>query len=325
MRSFHSGIKLFTGQPDAIPLISVPVWQNGMPQSMQRAPCVRSFSSAKCSWNSFQSLVRSFGERSCGSSRAYSMKPVGFPIPLIFSFLEFSCPHPCPLPKGEGIKIFLPPKISPSPTGRGMGGGAGSRFLRRRFANRLYIGKNIGPKLPPLHLPLRKGESRREGGSFLPSPLSKGRKRGVAFAFCSNHFRRSVILRRSRRISPERSFASLRMTQKRVLLVNAGGSPGLSLSKAEPPLHRFFRRSRKVPVARRARIASGGVLSGVRRASNPQRNAANGPLSAAVNCRLRERRRSCSPRTRPSRPLRRAAPCSRPAPAPRPCGGSPSA
>ena len=46
-----------------------PVWQNGMPQSMQRAPWSRSLSSVKCSWNSFQSLIRSKGERSSGSSR----------------------------------------------------------------------------------------------------------------------------------------------------------------------------------------------------------------------------------------------------------------
>ena len=41
-RSFHSGMRLFTGQPEAMPEISLPVWQNGTPQSMQRAPCWRS-------------------------------------------------------------------------------------------------------------------------------------------------------------------------------------------------------------------------------------------------------------------------------------------
>ncbi len=40
-RSFHSGMRLFTGQPEAMPEISLPVWQNGTPQSMQRAPCWR--------------------------------------------------------------------------------------------------------------------------------------------------------------------------------------------------------------------------------------------------------------------------------------------
>jgi len=39
-RSFQSGMTLFRGQP---------LWQNGTPQSMQRAPCVFSFSSGKSS------------------------------------------------------------------------------------------------------------------------------------------------------------------------------------------------------------------------------------------------------------------------------------
>jgi hypothetical protein len=41
-RSFHSGIRLLIGQPEAMPLMSVPVWQNGTPQSMQRAAWLRS-------------------------------------------------------------------------------------------------------------------------------------------------------------------------------------------------------------------------------------------------------------------------------------------
>jgi hypothetical protein len=40
---------------EAMPLISLPVWQNGTPQSMQRAPCWRSFFSSMWWWNSFQS------------------------------------------------------------------------------------------------------------------------------------------------------------------------------------------------------------------------------------------------------------------------------
>src|SRR5262245_26971893 len=63
-----------------MPLMSCPVWQNGIPQSMQRAPCCCSFDSEKCSWNSFQSFTRSNGERSSGSSRSNSMNPVGLPI-----------------------------------------------------------------------------------------------------------------------------------------------------------------------------------------------------------------------------------------------------
>jgi hypothetical protein len=43
---------LLTGQPD---------WQNGMPQSMQRAPCVLASASVKCSTNSLKFLTRSAG------------------------------------------------------------------------------------------------------------------------------------------------------------------------------------------------------------------------------------------------------------------------
>ena len=66
--------------PLAMPLINLPVWQKGIPQSMQRAPCVRSFFSSMWWWNSFQSFTRSVGVRSTGSSRKYSMKPVGLPM-----------------------------------------------------------------------------------------------------------------------------------------------------------------------------------------------------------------------------------------------------
>ena len=47
---------------------------------MQRAPWVRRFSSGMCRWNSSQSLMRSRGARSAGSSRVYSMNPVVFPM-----------------------------------------------------------------------------------------------------------------------------------------------------------------------------------------------------------------------------------------------------
>src|SRR5512135_406526 len=66
-----------------MPLISLPVWQNGTPQSMQRAPWLRSRFSSRCGWNSSQSPMRSMGARSTGSSRRYSMNPVGFPIVVL--------------------------------------------------------------------------------------------------------------------------------------------------------------------------------------------------------------------------------------------------
>src|SRR5262249_26130715 len=68
------------GQPEAIPSSSVPVWQNGTPQSMQRAPCSWSLASAVCSWNSCQSWTRSTGCRTSGNSRGNSRNPVGLPI-----------------------------------------------------------------------------------------------------------------------------------------------------------------------------------------------------------------------------------------------------
>ena len=70
-RSFQSGMMLLTGQP---------VWQKGTPQSMQRAPCVRTFSSGK--WLvDLEPVVDAFGAgRRCGSSREYSRNPVGLPM-----------------------------------------------------------------------------------------------------------------------------------------------------------------------------------------------------------------------------------------------------
>src|SRR4051812_17630686 len=54
-RSFQSGIRLPSGQP---------LWQNGTPHSMQRAPCSASSVSGRWSTNSLKSPTRSFGSRS---------------------------------------------------------------------------------------------------------------------------------------------------------------------------------------------------------------------------------------------------------------------
>ena len=54
-RSFHSGIRLPSGQP---------WWQNGMPQSMQRRPCSRSSSAGSVRKISWWSRVRVRGSRS---------------------------------------------------------------------------------------------------------------------------------------------------------------------------------------------------------------------------------------------------------------------
>ena len=62
---------LLTGQP---------VWQNGMPQSMQRAPCVRTLFFGKVLVDLepvVDALVRPDG--ASGSFARYSMKPVTLP------------------------------------------------------------------------------------------------------------------------------------------------------------------------------------------------------------------------------------------------------
>ena len=80
MRSFHSGIRLFTGQPLAIPETMWPVWQKGVPQSMQREPCARCCFSSEWVLNSRQFLTRSNGAVSGSVTRSTSMNPVGFPM-----------------------------------------------------------------------------------------------------------------------------------------------------------------------------------------------------------------------------------------------------
>src|SRR5579885_3048738 len=70
-RSFQSGMMFPSGQP---------LWQKGMPQSMQRAPCARSRSSDGRSSNSRQWRRRTATGSLCGASRGISRKPVIFPI-----------------------------------------------------------------------------------------------------------------------------------------------------------------------------------------------------------------------------------------------------
>ncbi len=66
------------GQPEAAPSYrSVPEWQKGVPQSMQRAACCGSVLASKAGCASFQSLTRSRGGRAGRSSRSNSMNPVG--------------------------------------------------------------------------------------------------------------------------------------------------------------------------------------------------------------------------------------------------------
>src|SRR4051812_36691482 len=69
-RSFQSGIRLPSGQPE---------WQNGMPQSMQRAPCCCSSGSARGSVYSWKSSTRSATGRLRGSTRWIWRKPPSLP------------------------------------------------------------------------------------------------------------------------------------------------------------------------------------------------------------------------------------------------------
>src|SRR5712671_6566463 len=66
-------MRLSIGQPESL-------WQNGTPQSMQRAPCVRSSTSAGGVKISRKSCTRSNGSRYGTAWRSNSLKPVGLPI-----------------------------------------------------------------------------------------------------------------------------------------------------------------------------------------------------------------------------------------------------
>src|SRR3954465_15963634 len=69
--SFQSGIRLPSGQPE---------WQNGMPQSMQRAPCAFRSGSASGSWYSMKSRTRSGTGRFGPLTRGILRKPPISPI-----------------------------------------------------------------------------------------------------------------------------------------------------------------------------------------------------------------------------------------------------
>src|SRR4051812_9768785 len=71
MASFQSGIRFPSGQPE---------WQNGMPQSMQRAPCAFSSGSASGSWYSTKSCTRSGIGRFGPFTRSILRKPPISPI-----------------------------------------------------------------------------------------------------------------------------------------------------------------------------------------------------------------------------------------------------
>ena len=71
-RSFHSGMRFPSGQP---------VWQNGIPQSMQRPACSEMIGSnarpGDPGYTSFQSWIRSATGRRSATCRSYFMNPRG--------------------------------------------------------------------------------------------------------------------------------------------------------------------------------------------------------------------------------------------------------
>ena len=70
-RSFHSGIRLPSGQP---------WWQNGIPQSMHRPACASSAIGEKSAYTSRQSRIRTSTGRRAGVSRGVLRNPLGSAI-----------------------------------------------------------------------------------------------------------------------------------------------------------------------------------------------------------------------------------------------------
>ena len=97
-RSLNSGTRLWSGQPEAIPLSILPNWQKGTPQSMQRAPWSLCSSKGRLSWNSQKSLILSLGALTAPVFLSYSKKPVAFPIFTVLPSVSARYSHKRPLP-----------------------------------------------------------------------------------------------------------------------------------------------------------------------------------------------------------------------------------
>ena len=67
--SFHSGIRLCSGQPVNMPPIFSPVWQKGTPQFMHRAACSRRFASERGVRNSSKLAMRFSGSTAGAAAR----------------------------------------------------------------------------------------------------------------------------------------------------------------------------------------------------------------------------------------------------------------
>src|SRR5581483_3112471 len=97
-----------------------PLWQKGIPQSMQRAPWAWSLSRGIGFSYSRQSRTRSLTGRRAGVSRSISRKPPSLPIQPVTPELYFTCPR--------SIAVQL---LTPSLKGKGDGCRSDRGQLRR--------------------------------------------------------------------------------------------------------------------------------------------------------------------------------------------------
>src|SRR5699024_6368333 len=79
-KSFHSRILLPIGQPIVSLPNDEPVLQKGVPQSIQRAPCVEASSVVNLCWNGSYPLILSFKDNSSNCFLGYFIKPLNSPI-----------------------------------------------------------------------------------------------------------------------------------------------------------------------------------------------------------------------------------------------------
>ena len=81
--SFHSGIRLCSGQPlgRALPKLA-PIWQNATPHIMQRLAWARRASSSSSTYSGSKSRLRSSTGRSSWVTRSISRKAPGLPMAL---------------------------------------------------------------------------------------------------------------------------------------------------------------------------------------------------------------------------------------------------
>src|SRR6516164_7359853 len=125
-------------------LIGQPVWQNGMPQSMHRAPCVEASSSVREKMNSRELRTRSAIGSIVSATRFNSMKPVIFPMTLPSPSRSRSRLH-------YALRIAQHPVVGDSAAIRDRSPPFGPRRSRRCLLFRLRSG-GLGGRLRRVHL-----------------------------------------------------------------------------------------------------------------------------------------------------------------------------